>query len=306
MDLQTVSLIVNSVVPAHFLDTWPFSMTPAPINLRTYWIDNATVRHNNTYSRSPGPSNGQTEENRSENRRAETDRYSKSSSRYRLRHTVQRESVLRPQGSPSGPIRDAAPAQHRGGLDRRRSGQLWCFASNGLPNSVGIRKSRSQWPTSQTPRTEGRTQALRRGHRLCANFAGSRRQLDHRRLYPGDSGTVCNQSASTQSGESVHEQKKTTRAGLESAIPEGTVEAYEGLRRQVIQPDGRVDDPESRVVLRSGLAAWARLRPATTPLRPPVVQPKPQSDIHNSPGAELVRLVAGLILSIRLEDYLHA
>jgi len=87
------------------------------------------------------------------------------------------------------------------------------------------------------------------------------------------------------------------------------VEAYEGLRRQVVQPDGRVDHVEGRgILLRSGLAAWARLRPANLWIRPPELhsQSTPQFRGHDPPGDELVRLVAGLILSIRLEDFLHA
>jgi len=87
------------------------------------------------------------------------------------------------------------------------------------------------------------------------------------------------------------------------------VEAYEGLRRQVVRPDGRVDYLEGRgILLRSGLAAWARLRSATLLARPPesYSQSAPESPVLDSPGAELVRLVAGLILSIRLEDFLHA
>jgi hypothetical protein len=87
------------------------------------------------------------------------------------------------------------------------------------------------------------------------------------------------------------------------------VEAYEGLRRQVIQPDRRVDHMQGHgILLRSGLAAWARLRPATLVLRPLGSQPQSmrQSAVHDSSGDELIRLIAGLILSIRLEDFLYA
>lgn len=87
------------------------------------------------------------------------------------------------------------------------------------------------------------------------------------------------------------------------------MEAYEGLRRQVIQPDGRVDHLEGHgILLRSGLAAWARLRPANLLLSPLGSHPQsaPQSSVHNSSGDELIRLLAGLILSIRLEDFLYA
>jgi hypothetical protein len=62
------------------------------------------------------------------------------------------------------------------------------------------------------------------------------------------------------------------------------------------------------ILLRNGLATWARLRPTTLLARPPESHSESalQSPILDSLGAELVRLVAGLILSIRLEDFLHA
>jgi hypothetical protein len=89
-------------------------------------------------------------------------------------------------------------------------------------------------------------------------------------------------------------------------IPEGTVEAYEELRRRVIQPERRVGCFEGHVILlHCGLAAWAQLRPATLLIRSTALSPA-QPTVHDSVGAELVQLVAGLILSIRLEDFLHA
>ena len=58
-----------------------------------------------------------------------------------------------------------------------------------------------------------------------------------------------------------------------------------------------------------GLAVWAQIKPAAVlPARPPESQfpegiERPALD---SFGAELVRLVAGLILSTRREEFLHA
>jgi hypothetical protein len=83
------------------------------------------------------------------------------------------------------------------------------------------------------------------------------------------------------------------------------VEAYVELRRQVVQPEGRVDCFGHVILLHSGVAAWAQRRPATLLIRPPGRSPA-QSTVHDSPGAELVQLVAGLILSIRLEDFRQA
>jgi len=87
------------------------------------------------------------------------------------------------------------------------------------------------------------------------------------------------------------------------------VEAYEGLRRQVVQPDGRVEYLEGRgALMRCGLAAWAQLRPSTLLAQPPQshFQSASESPALDSLGAELVRLVAGLILSTRQEGFLHA
>lgn len=87
------------------------------------------------------------------------------------------------------------------------------------------------------------------------------------------------------------------------------MEAYEGLRRQVVQLDGRVEHLEGRGILRRrGLAAWAQLRPAIVPASPPESQLQPESEslALTSFGAELVRVVAGLILSTRQERLLHA
>lgn len=92
-------------------------------------------------------------------------------------------------------------------------------------------------------------------------------------------------------------------------MPEGTVEAYEGLRRQVVQPDGGGEPLEGRGIhMRCGLAAWALMRPSIVRARPPEspLPSGPESPVLDSVGAELVRLVAGLILSTRLEGFLHA
>jgi len=92
-------------------------------------------------------------------------------------------------------------------------------------------------------------------------------------------------------------------------MPEGTVEAYEGLRRQVVQPDGRGEHLEGRgVLMRCGLATWAQSGPATVSARPleSHLPSGPEAPVLDSSGAELVRLVAGLILSTRQELFLHA
>lgn len=87
------------------------------------------------------------------------------------------------------------------------------------------------------------------------------------------------------------------------------MEAYEGLRQQVVQPGGRGEHMESRgTLMRFGLVAWAQLRPSFPPERLPQsdLQSRAESPVLDSVGAELVRLVAGLILSTRQEGLLHA
>jgi hypothetical protein len=87
------------------------------------------------------------------------------------------------------------------------------------------------------------------------------------------------------------------------------VTAYEWLRRQAVQPDGQGEHLQGRgVLMRCGLATWAQIRPATVPAYPST-SPFPSGiapPVLDSFGAELVRLVAGLILSSRQEGFLHA
>ena len=87
------------------------------------------------------------------------------------------------------------------------------------------------------------------------------------------------------------------------------MEAYERLRRQVVQPDGRGEGLESRrIFMRCGLAPWARMVPSAEPARPLESHFPSGVDapVLDSFGAELVRLVASLILSRRQEGFLHA
>src|SRR5436190_2065548 len=141
------------------------------------------MRHNIIYIRGAERLNGQAEKARPENGGVETDGHAQPSPRLCFRHSVQREAVLRSQGSSSGPLRDVAP---------------------------------------------------------------------------------------TQSGAGVDKQKKTAQSGVRPPIPEGTVEAYEWLRQQLIQPDGQGQHQEGHgVLMRCGLAAWAQIRVTTAPALQP-------------------------------------
>jgi len=89
-------------------------------------------------------------------------------------------------------------------------------------------------------------------------------------------------------------------------VPAGTTEAYEALRQRVVQPGGRIEHAEGRgVLMRCGLARWAQVQVCSTTERlPPDSPPRSASSEPEVPSAleaELVNLVAGLILSIRKE-----
>ena len=96
---------------------------------------------------------------------------------------------------------------------------------------------------------------------------------------------------------------------MRSPIPEGAVDAYEGLRRQVVQPDGRGEHLVGRgVLVRCGLASWSQIRPvaAPKPLPESLLPCGSEAPVLDSFEAEVVRLIASLILSPRKEGLLHA
>jgi len=101
--------------------------------------------------------------------------------------------------------------------------------------------------------------------------------------------------------------KKNCVSRLATPLPNSASEAYELLRQRVVAPDGSLDHTEGRgVIIRYGLAKWAQLydsasmAPCPEPRQFP--HPRPEKPV---PGTELVRLVAGLILSMRKES-IHA
>ena len=82
------------------------------------------------------------------------------------------------------------------------------------------------------------------------------------------------------------------------SLSEGAAEAYEGLRQHAVQLDSE-DLAGRRFFVRCGFAAWAQIRPVIVPSRPPEsLFPFGVAVASlDSFGAELVRLVAGLILT---------
>src|SRR6266571_312909 len=267
------------------------------------------MRHNIIYISDAERSDGQTEKARSENAGVETDWRPQPSPRLCFRHFVPRESILRSERPSPGPLRDAAATQCGESLDRRCGYHVWRFAPNRLSGPGCIPASRPERLASQAPWTQRRAQAVRRSHRLCGGLTNCRARLDDCRLCPGRSGEVRYHGSPPQSGAGVGEQKKTAQSGVSAPIPEGTIEAYEGLRRQVVQSDGRGEHLEGRgILMRCGLATWAQSRLVAVPARPPESHfPSGlEAPVLDSFGAELVRLVAGLILSTRQEGFPHA
>jgi hypothetical protein len=124
----------------------------------------------------------------------------------------------------------------------------------------------------------------------------------------GCSEKVRHLDSSPNSGAGFGGQKKTAQSGVGSPLPDGAVEAYEQLRRYVVQADGQGQQLQGRgILIRHGVAAWAHRGPLVVPgakLRP-TLQGACEPPTLDSVGLELVRLLAGLILSNRQEGILH-
>ena len=244
-------------------------------------------------------SHGHTEKTRPKNAGVNTDRYPQPSSRFCFRRSVQRESILRSQRPSPGSLRDGAPSHCGKSLDRRCRRQVRRFAAYHLPCPGCIPASRSERLASQAAWTQTKAQAVGRGPRVCEELACHRTELDHRRLCPSRSQRVRYYGAPSQSGASIGRQKKTAPCDS-SPIPEAAVAAYEELRRKVILPNGRGEHLETLgVFMRRGLATWAQIWPASVSAHS--FQSRAESLVLDRFGTELVRLVAGLILSTRQE-----
>src|SRR5271165_1327488 len=165
-------------------------------------------------------SDDKTAKARSENARAETCRHPQPSPRLSFRHSFQRKSILRSKRSPSGSLRNAASAQRGGSLDRRCGRQVWCFASHCVSGPRSISGRRLERPASPAPRAQRRSQAVHRGHRVRADSASSRTQIDDHRLCSSCSGEVRYHDSPPQSGAGPDEQKKTAQSVVRPPIPE--------------------------------------------------------------------------------------
>ncbi len=286
--------------------TYSALLQPSRRGLRHFCLTTLHMRRNTIYTTER--LDAQTEKARSEKAGAETNRHPQPSTLFSFRHAVQRKSILRSQGSSPGPLRDAAPTQRGASLDCRCGFPLWSFTPHGVSGSDCLPAGGPERLASQASWAQERAQAFFRSHRVCADAARWRTRLDDCRLCSGRSRKVWHCGPPPESRAGVVGQKKTAESRVSLPIPEGTVEAYEGLRRCVVQLDSAEHLEGLRVFVRCGLAAWAQIRPAVVPSRLPESHfpSGVQAPGLDSFGAELVRLVAGLILSTRQEGLWHA
>ena len=88
-------------------------------------------------------------------------------------------------------------------------------------------------------------------------------------------------------------------------VPVGATEAYEALRKRVVQAEGRVEQAEGRgILIRCGLARWAQVQAAPTTVPPPAPPPSAHHGPPEIPAtlqSEFVRIFAGLIFHIHQE-----
>src|SRR5438128_1688582 len=78
---------------------------------------------------------------------------------------------------------------------------------------------------------------------------------------------------------------------------------FGGSRPTFYQTEAGLQHAGCRVLMRCGLATWAQLGPSTVSKR--LREPLCELPTRASPGAELIRLLASLILSTRQEKFLH-
>ena len=247
----------------------------------------------------------QTQKARSKTSRAQKYRYPQPSSCGRLRHLVPRESLLRFQRPAASALRDAATPPGGWGFCRGNRLGVWSFPPNFLSGGSCIRKGRPDGSGSQAARPQGGTQAVRPGDRTRADIEVFFSRPDHRRMHPSRAGEVRDYRSSPQPGTGDGGQKKTAQGRVEitpaghrhrsirgAATASGSARRADRACRRQRRPNSlRLGEMGTAAVLPRGGAATRSssvARPISTSLSPLA-------------ETELVRLVAGLILSIRPE-----
>ena len=224
-------------------------------------------------------------------------------SRSDRRPTLPEQPILRPAGSSTSPLRDAAPTSHRRPLDRGHDTGLRRFSSHVLSRTDRVHRARSRRLATATTRSQEPPQAFQRSSPTCSRFEERGPGSHNCEVRSGDSTAFWYQRASSQPRTRPAEQKKTAHPAATQLIPAHAGEDYEALRDQLfgIERPGLPAAGFSGLI-RCGLAAWASgrgdrtARPTQAPL--PLV-PTPAE--HVTAGSLLVKLIASLILRPRQE-----
>ena len=253
------------------------------------------MRHNYYYIQNNLDLYGQTRTTRPETAGTQTHWHAQSTPRSRGRSPVQREPVLRSQGSSPSSLRDAAAAQRRKHVDSRRGCRFWGLSPHLLSGTSGLQ---SGWPgrlVAQSAWPKGWTQGDGRSSRLHSKLEGDRTWADHRPVRAGRPGTLRGDPPPAQSRAGLGaEQKKTARTDLKFPLPIEAAAAYETLRAHLIDPTDRPGIGAGRVVLlRRGMLAWA----CAYDQLPALLCPLTGSPVPSIVATELVQFLAGLILS---------
>lgn len=293
---------------ARFLDSetssHPWSFKPHAVPWR-FCLTSFVVRRNYDYIEK-SCSDGQAWTTRSEDAGAQAHRDAQSTSRYRCRSSVQRESVLRPEGSSASPLRDAPTPCRREHVDSRRRGRFWGLTAHFLSGPSGLQPV---WPSgliTESAGAERRPQGHRRSSGLCGKSACGGSQPDDPSVRASRPAALWNYGPSAQPRAGFGaEQKKTTPPDVKSSLAHDVASAYETLRPHLIDSADQSGATTGRsVLLRHGMLAWARAYNQASATLPSVCQPV-WSPVPSALAMELVQIMAGLILS-NGKDACHA
>lgn len=256
------------------------------------------MRRNYYYRESERDPDGQTRTARPEGGGAQAFRHAQSSPRSRGRSPIQREPVLRSQGSSASSLRDAAPAQRRRHVDSRRGRRFWSLSPHLLSGTSGLPSGWSGRPIAQSAWPKGWAQGDGRSSRIRSKLEGGSTWTDHRPVRAGRSGALWSYTPPAQSRAGFGaKQKKTAQTDLKSPLPTEAAAAYEELRAHLIDPTDRPGPGAGRVVLlRRGMLAWA-CACAHPPASPALLHPPAGLPVPSNFARELVQFIAGLILS---------
>jgi len=222
-----------------------------------------------------------------------------STSRGRPRSALQRQSVLRSQGSCSGPIRDGATPSERRDRHQRRRRDLRRLPADLLQSAGRVGRPRPRRVSSTTTRPQGRPQNISGSALIRRGGEGSNSGPyvvasdwhDRRALW-----TTC---PPTKPGARACTQKKIAGPSLAAAGDE-LINAYERLRAAVLGAEP-ISSSGLATMRREGMASWVKAAHETLVLTPSVPAlhrpPAPGDAVRN----ELTLLLASLVVTLRTE-----